>query len=371
MKTVTRLLAVLATAVLVLFAACATASAQEAAPPEGGYVHEWSIGPAGSTDPSQPGNRSNLTYDAAPGSIINDAVIISNFGNVQLNFRIYATDAINTPDGEIDLLDGDEVPTDAGSWVQVAQENVTIPPGMELTLPVTITVPSDARSGDHVAGIVASSPAPGRGADGAAFTLDRRTSTRLNLRVAGPLEPRLEVQSLGVSYSPTLNPLSGDATVTYRIQNTGNVRAEGEYRVTASGPFGLKESTSETFDVPELLPGQGYEVTTTLSGVPAAFVANAAVHVTPEPISGDTQAAEASSAETRTFAIPFTLIALAVVLALVLFAVRRFRTHGGDGGAGRGPGSTGPGGGPDRGKAIRPPRAGLPSGEPVLEGQRS
>ncbi len=372
MKLPRRLLVIVAVLLALLGSTTALAGAQEQPPPAEGesYVHSWSIGPAGSTDPNQPGNRSNLTYDAAPGSTISDEITVSNYGNVQLNFRVYATDAFNTSDGNIDLLPGSEPPTDVGAWVQVGQENLTIPPDTAVTMPITIVVPPDARPGDHVGGLVASSPVPGRGPDGKTIPIDRRISTRLNFRVAGPIEPGLDVQDLGVSYSPSLNPLSGDAEVTYRIQNTGNVRTEGTYRVTASGPFGLKESTSETLDIPELLPGQGYEVTTTLSGVPAAFVANAAVHVTPEPIAGDTQAAEEASAEARTFALPFTLLALAVVLLLVLFAVRRYRTHGGSGGGRTGSGSSGSGGGPG-GRSIPSPRPSLPPGEPVLEGQRS
>lgn len=163
MRSVSRWLAALTASVLMILAATSVAGAQEqtSSPSAENYTHSWSIGPAGSLDPNQPGNRSNLTYDATPGSTITDAVVISNFGNVQLNFRIYATDAVNAEDGQVDLLLGDQQPTDVGSWVQIAQENVTVPPGMELTLPITITVPPDARPGDHVGGIVASSPAPG------------------------------------------------------------------------------------------------------------------------------------------------------------------------------------------------------------------
>ena len=75
---------------------------------------------------------------------------------------IYSTDALNGDGGGFELLPGDQAPTDVGSWVQVAQENLTVPPGMEITLPITITVPPDARPGDHVGGIVASSPGAGR-----------------------------------------------------------------------------------------------------------------------------------------------------------------------------------------------------------------
>ncbi len=352
MKTLCRPLAVVLAAVLFLLVPAVGATAQEQTPATGdpgtaqdpSFTHSWSIGPAGSLDPTQPGNRPNLTYDVAPGTTIQDAVTLSNLGNVQLDFRVYATDALNGDDGGFELLPGEQAPNDVGSWVQVGQENITVPPGVAVTIPISITIPPDARPGDHVGGVVASSPVPGVGPDGKVLSLDRRIATRLYMRVAGPLEPRLEVQDLHVSYSPAVNPFGGEATVSYRIQNTGNVRSGGEYYVTASGPLGLMEATSDTAQLEELLPGQGYRVTTRVSGVPAAVVASATVHVTPAAIAGDTQSADPVTSGSSTFALPIGLIALLVAAGLVVFAVRRFRRHGGHGGSGQG--SSGSGGGP-------------------------
>ena len=94
------------------------------------------------------------------------------------------------------------------------------------------------------------------------------------------------------------------------------------------------------------------------------------MHVTPTAIAGDTQSAEEVTAEAKTFAFPFTLLALAAVLGLVLFAVRRFRSHGGAVAVDPARARRDPAGGPT-GSAIAPPRNSLPAGEPVLEGQRS
>ena len=123
-------------------------------------------------------------------------------------------------------------PVDAGSWVKIPQENLTLPPGKQATIPISIDIPADASPGDHVAAILASSRAEGTGPDGKVIALDRRTGTRLYVRVAGPVEPKLNIEGVSVNYSPSLNPLSGSATVTYTVANRGNVRLGGTSSVT-------------------------------------------------------------------------------------------------------------------------------------------
>jgi len=82
-------------------------------------VESWAVAPAGSNDPNQPGNRPYLSYTAAAGSKIADAITVYNYGNVPQTFRIYAADAFNTADGSFDVLPGDQTSTDIGSWVSI------------------------------------------------------------------------------------------------------------------------------------------------------------------------------------------------------------------------------------------------------------
>jgi hypothetical protein len=274
---------------------------------------------------------------------VTDAVTVYNYSNVPLTFRVYASDAFNTEDGSFDVLPGDQDPIDVGSWVALPQENLTIPPGQQATLPISITIPADASPGDHVGAIIASSRAEGTGADGKVIALDRRTGTRLYLRVDGPVEPKLLVEDIKPSYDPSLNPLGGKATVTYTVANRGNVRLGGTSYVTASGPFGLMEARSLDQELPELLPGEEVTFTVELDGVPAAIVDSATVHIDPAPVAGDADTLEPTSQSALTLAVPWTLLALLAVVGLVAFAWRRYRRHGGGGSSSLPPA---PGGGP-------------------------
>lgn len=289
-------------------------------------VESWALAPAGSSEVDGAGNRPELTYVADPGAVIEDAVTLFNFGTVQLTFRIYSTDAFNNDEGQFDLLPGDQDPTDLGSWVTFPQEMVTVSPGQQVTLPITITVPPDAAPGDHAGAVLASSPTLGTGEQGDVVTLDRRTGTRLYLRVNGALTPELAVADVETSYEHSLNPLGGSAKVTYRIENRGNVRLGGTATVSIAGPFGLGEKTVTLPDVPELLPGEDVSLVLDVDDVPALMLDRSTVRVTPTgaEVDGDVEVATGGD---LMFAPP--IAALLVLLAFIfgLSARRRYVRH--------------------------------------------
>ena len=202
-------------------------------------VQSWALIPANDV-PDRGGDRPNLTYVVDPGAVINDAVTLLNLGTDALTFRIFATDAFNNADGQFDLLVSDQQPADVGSWVSFAQEMITIPAGKQVTVPITITVPPGASAGDHVGAVLASSPTFGVAENGPVITVDRRTGTRIYLRVNGPLFPELAVTDVKTTYHQAVNPLGGSARVTYRVENRGNVRLGGAAKLTIGGPHDVE-----------------------------------------------------------------------------------------------------------------------------------
>lgn len=290
-------------------------------------VHSWALAPAGSSDPDEPGNRPSLSYEVAPGAAIDDAVTLFNYSNVQLNFRIYATDGFNNEDGAFDVLPGDQQPTDVGSWVALKQENVTVAPRSQATVPFTIAVPTDASPGDHVGAVLASSGTIGTGPDGKIVNLDRRTGSRLYLRVAGELTPELAIESIRTTYRPALNPAGGTAEVTYRIQNRGNMRMGGAHTATVSGPLGIATKRKPGEELAELLPGEGVTVHATFEGVPASVLAFTTVRLEPTALVGDDAGAPSQRRQAVTLAVPVSLVALALALGFALYARRSYARH--------------------------------------------
>lgn len=292
----------------------------------GTVVNSWAVAPAGqSTDPTQPSERPFFTYSAVPGQVIDDAVVLYNYSNVPLTFRLYPTDAFNNADGGFDALSGDKKPKDVGSWITVEQEAIALPAKSQVRVPVKVRVPSQATPGDHAGAVLASSVAQGTGPDGRVVNVDRRTGTRVYIRVAGPLTPELAITRVHHVYRPSLNPFSGRSDVTYRIENQGNVRLSGRHRLAVAGILGLGSKQQGYKEVPELLPGQSITLTASFKGIPATFVDFATVKVDADDAEG--KVLRVVSRRSATVAMPWSLIALGIVLALVFRARRAYRVH--------------------------------------------
>ncbi len=291
------------------------------APPvdQAGRVDSWALAPAGSAGS---GNRPSLSYELQPGATVTDAVTIYNYGNLPMIFRVYGTDARNNEEGAFDVLPGDEEPRDVGSWITMGQGNVQLDPGRQITVGLTITVPVDAPAGDHVGAVLAANTAEALDTQGAAVGLDRRTGTRVYVRVAGELRPELAVESVDTTYHPSLDPLGGRATVTYRLRNRGNVRLGGRYRVSISGPFGLGGKDLPSEDLEELLPGEDVTRTVDVDDIPAVVLTRTEVRFVPDADTVGGQEVPESTRSARTFTPPLSVL---VVLACLVLAARAWR----------------------------------------------
>ena len=291
-------------------------------------VESWTLTPASSDDPNQSGNRPDLTYVADAGAVVQDAVTLYNVGNVPLTFRVYSTDAFNDEQGQFALLPGDKKPVDVGTWVTFPQEALTVLPGQQATMPISIKVPADASPGDHAGAILASSPTLGTGKQGEVLTLDRRTGTRLYVRVNGDLEPSLAVDNVKTDYDHAVNPLGGSATVAFHVSNRGNIRLSGTPTVSIAGPFGLFEKKLTLPDITELLPGEDVNVTAKLSDVTASMFDFTTVRIEPHGAT-DAGVLRGPIGKDKIFAPPVTLLVALLIAVIALLLLRRRRRKAG------------------------------------------
>lgn len=287
-------------------------------------VQSWTLTPGGGQDGDQASNRPDLTYQVAPGATIEDTVIVYNLGNVPLLFRVYATDAFNNADGQFDLIPGADVPVDAGAWVKIAQETLTLEPGKQATIPITITVPIDATPGDHVGAIVAANVVQADNGDGQIISVERRTGTRLYLQVDGPLNPELAVVGLDTDYHHAANPLGGSADISFTVENRGNVRLGGTPVVEFSGPLGLFKKKVTLDPIPELLPGEQVALTATIEDAPALFLDTTTVKLTTVDV-GERGEGASTVGKDRLFAPPMLVLLVALVVILGVLARRAYQ----------------------------------------------
>nr|BFE56266.1 hypothetical protein GCM10020063_007920 [Dactylosporangium thailandense] len=283
----------------------------------------WSVAPG--TDKG-PDGRAAFTFEADPGQTLRDVVAVSNFSAAPATFRVYASDAVNTPTGGFDLLAGDRKPTDVGAWVALTQSTVTIPANATVNVPFTLAIPANGTPGDHAGGIVAALQRAGQGP----VVVENRIGARIYLRVHGKLAPSLGITRIDARYHHSPNPFAGgDVTVEYTLRNTGNVRLAAAQLAAVTGASGGRLASAAGPPVAELLPGQSLQYTVTIRGVAPLGPLGADVTVTPSAVKGDRYTESLSAAGLGTgrrraglFAMPWSQLVLLVLLAaLVVLAV--------------------------------------------------
>jgi len=256
-----------------------------------------------------------------PRTVIHDYVGITNYSQTAVTFQVYATDAVTTSSGTLDLLPHDKKPTDVGSWVTFEHSSVTVPAHKQVNEPFTLTVPQNATPGDHTGGVIGAVSQRAKASSGQPVVVDRRIGVPIHLRVAGVLQPALTVDSISTGYHGTMNPFgSGGTNVAYTVHNTGNVRLSGAQTVSVTGPFGATLSTVHPKALPSLLPGESIRVTAHLSDVFPAGPLSVHIKVTPSSGAGVpklTAAVKPVSHSVGLWATPLAQLLLLIVIVLV------------------------------------------------------
>jgi len=291
----------------------------------------WTVQPATADGPD---DRISLRHVLDPGASVAEHVTVTNLGETPATFAVYAGDGVLSDAGYFDLPPTGTPPRDGGSWVTLGavegaqpQDDgtllVALDAGAAVTVPLTISVPDDARPGDHPAGVVAELVA------GDSLRLAARNGVRLHLRVTGDIEAALTPTDVTTRWEPSWNPFApGTVHVRYRVENTGDVRLAARAVTTLAGPFGVAAAEDRT-EVREVLPAQQVLVE---AAVPVWPVVRVTGHVDTRPwVVGDDvvdAALRTGSAQVTVWTVPWTQLALLVLVVggVLLVRWRRGRT---------------------------------------------
>lgn len=276
--------------------------------------------------------RPKFTYTVKPGEQLTDGIDIDNTGPRKITLKLYAADGFTTGVGGFDILTPDKKSSGVGAWVKPSVPSVTIPPGKQVQIPFTLTVPENATPGDHVGGIV--TVLDQKDPSGSGSVIHRRVGLRIETRVSGQVRSRLTVEDLKLDYTGK-NPLgSGHATLSYTVHNTGNTVLGGLQQATISGGLGIGSKTVKLARLPDLLPGETWHARASMVDVHAMLWVTAKVRVTPvvTDAAGSTSTLAPINGSSRTvvsvwsfvYLIGFVL-ALAALVRLVLLGVKRWR----------------------------------------------
>jgi hypothetical protein len=301
----------------------------------------WSVTPSAATGKD---GRASFSYSVKSGVEITDYVAISNQGTTSTTFNLYATDAINDPkNGAFSLLPSNKPPVDLGAWATMPVKKVTVAPGTQARVPVTILVPSDATPGDHTAGIIASIYKLGPKTHGRQIRLEERVAARVYLHVAGAVAASVAATGLTSGFAPSLNPFGGgDASINYSVKNTGNLRVDVLQKATITGPFGIVLAHATGSPIRNVLPGQSVQEQLRAPGIPPLLLLWSTVRLTTESPTDTTQAASTFSdagtvapvlevpkyptfsSDSLTGAVPWMLLLVIAVIAAGIWVLVRY-----------------------------------------------
>lgn len=177
----------------------------------------------------RPETFSYFSYSLEPGAVLSDAALVLNSGDVAVTLRIYVADGITAVNGGTAFAQEGQEPTGVSRWLSLSVKEVALGPGEEMVVPFTITVPSNASSGQHVAGLVVAAPpfggpSPSGENDGQfAAMVIQQGAVAVVIDVPGPRVTRLEITGTCLKEQDDLG-----ATFVVAVRNSGNILVKGE-----------------------------------------------------------------------------------------------------------------------------------------------
>lgn len=175
---------------------------------------------------------------ADPGQTLDRSISITNLSDSQQTYYLFSRDIVTVRDGGVPVY-ADEGAEKTGfelsEWVTLGIEEVTMQPGEEYRVPVTISVPDDATPGSHFGGIFVSMQPPRLRSVGASVGYE--VANIVSIRISGDVTQNAQIRSF-----KTDNFIYGktDVTFTTEVENKGNVLIRPEGPIEVYNMFGKK-----------------------------------------------------------------------------------------------------------------------------------
>jgi hypothetical protein len=145
-----------------------------------------------------------FVLDGATGEQIAGQVQIVNRGDSLGSVQLYAVDAATGNTGGTVMRMQEDALVGTGSWIELERDLVTLAPGEGQMVPFVVNVPSGARSGHHVGGIVMQPASEDAGSqaesqDEVSFQVEVKTRTAVAVQINLPGAPVEQLDVLGIN----------------------------------------------------------------------------------------------------------------------------------------------------------------------------
>lgn len=224
------LLSMLLSAVLVCGAFAPSASAQGT--PDASGTPEVDSTPRFVLRPVDGHDGAYFTVNAQAGTTTELTAVLGNVGEVPLDLRTYAADAVVLVNGGFGLMDEDAEQTGATTWIDWEAETFSFEPGEGIERSFTVTIPEDAEPGEYIAGISLQTAEPLEIEGSTMFNQIIRKAVAVFIIVEGETTASFELGE------PEIITTTGGSRLEVPVINTGDVLVRPQGTVTLTNADG-------------------------------------------------------------------------------------------------------------------------------------
>ncbi len=272
---------------------------------------------AGPANPAGAAGRSFFSFQGTTGARFSDKIALYNLSKVPITLRVYASDATTASNGDFSVPDATARSKNVGLWTILGKDVVEVPAGGTVFVPFTVVIPQGGEPGDYAGALMVSTIPKSGGASGTNVNVATRIGVREYINVGGKVTPQLQVNDITATYSGAWRFGAGTVTISYSLQNTGNMRLGAAQAVQISSVLQTKDAPAIA-NSREILPGSSIRESVTIAGFYPVGVANAHIKITPLQVT-QFGAAPAAFTVTKQFtALSYPIASLVGVIILVL-----------------------------------------------------
>lgn len=171
-----------------------------------------------------PRTESIFVYENAPGSTIEDGVVVINNTDEVKTILVYATDTTPSSGGGFACKQYTEEVTEEGAWFTVSKSEVILQPKSNEIVPFTVNIPEKVTAGEHNACIVIQEKKE-EDTD-AGINLNFRAAIRAMLTIPGDMIRQLDIKSFTYLKNDT------DKNILHLLlANSGNVSLDADINI--------------------------------------------------------------------------------------------------------------------------------------------
>jgi hypothetical protein len=185
-------------------------------------------------------NQSYYILEGQSGTTLENSIWVINVGTAVGTVQLYPVDMATGNTGGAMFLLRDDARQVTGSWITLADSELTLAAGESREIPFTVSIPPDARAGEHLGGIVAEAVERtetldvDENVDSASFQVKvkSRNAVAVQVNLPGAVVEQIDVTGI------TAGGHGGYQTLALSMGNIGNVMLRPTGRLVVSDEAG-------------------------------------------------------------------------------------------------------------------------------------